>query len=738
MIPQARITEWINNNDVNAILDLSNLNLIKLPILPGNLQELNCSNNKLTTLTKLPDTLRLLNCSNNELTTLTKLPDNLQVLVCNNNELTTLPDNLANTLTLLNCSNNQLTTLTKLPDNLQILVCNGNQLTTLPDNLANNLILLNCNRNNLSKLPTLPDSLQELNCNNNELTTLPDLPPNLRILNCSYNYLSELPTLPNNLIKLYCSDNKLSELPSLPPNLQVLHSSDNDLNSLQNLPHSLIELYCSYNDLTLENLPPNLQKLNCSNNQLTTLPTLPPNLVELYCNENELTTLPTLPANLVELNCSYNNLSQLPTLPLNLTSLQCNNNLLTTLQNLPHTLKYLDCSDNELNNLNISKLQNLKDINIAKNYLKLNNININHNDIDIKKQIKEQLYFNYINLQKFNDFCNQNADKCYIKDEDSYLINYTNLTKWRNEILDEPNIVPFLLTDFVYAFSKTLTHIRFKTFYDNACKLGYKIVQLINGFKNQNIVIYNFDISKSNNWVLILIFKILYNLIDNTNRNNIYIMDYTQMNSVNTKIKNPKVIYIDDCGYSGNQIMNIRRYHLQNVKDIYICNVYITDYALTKFNVNKLNVIFEEKLNNFKDKLEEHELKTYNKILQNEYLQKLWLLERSDGICNVYFDHKLASGVSIFQSLLAFGLTPTNNITKSNFNNSYPLISKCENVYTADKIKYINDKLFDLNESLHQKACPVSFYKTIQYTYNNKLIKDFTNLYNDVHEFIQT
>jgi len=43
-----RITEWQQNGNVNAILNLSNLGLTELPILPANLKNLNCDENQLT------------------------------------------------------------------------------------------------------------------------------------------------------------------------------------------------------------------------------------------------------------------------------------------------------------------------------------------------------------------------------------------------------------------------------------------------------------------------------------------------------------------------------------------------------------------------------------------------------------------------------------------------------------------------------------------------------------------
>ncbi len=62
-----RIEEWKIVNDTTRILDLKNLNLEELPLLPNNLEKLDCSNNYLISLINLPASLKFLNCSNNNL-----------------------------------------------------------------------------------------------------------------------------------------------------------------------------------------------------------------------------------------------------------------------------------------------------------------------------------------------------------------------------------------------------------------------------------------------------------------------------------------------------------------------------------------------------------------------------------------------------------------------------------------------------------------------------------------------
>ncbi len=185
---QQRIKNWIRettlSKDYSLVLDLSNLDLTELPILPDNLQILYCYYNNLTSLpNNLPDNLQVLNCSRNQLTSLPILPNTIQVLYCNYNQLTSLPEHLPNNLKELNCSRNQLTSLPEhLPNNLKELNCSHNQLVSLPENLPITLEELNCIDNRLTQLPLLSSlsNLKKLYCKNNLFVTPLQIPYNVK------------------------------------------------------------------------------------------------------------------------------------------------------------------------------------------------------------------------------------------------------------------------------------------------------------------------------------------------------------------------------------------------------------------------------------------------------------------------------------------------------------------------------------------------------------------------------
>lgn len=155
-----------------------------------------------------PKTMRL-NLSNLQLTRLPKLPENIKALICDNNQLVSLPD-LPDALEELSCSNNQLTSLPKLPTGLQILNVQGNQLSSLPQ-LPLGLTQLHCGRNQLSALPNLPIMLTSLYCEDNKIRSMPPIPPSMHFLYCQNNQLQKLPELPHTLYRFNFNNNPLIE-----------------------------------------------------------------------------------------------------------------------------------------------------------------------------------------------------------------------------------------------------------------------------------------------------------------------------------------------------------------------------------------------------------------------------------------------------------------------------------------------------------------------------------------------
>ena len=126
------INDWLSRQNDDDMLNISNLNLERLPEnFPIHIKILNCSYNQLTSLPDLPKCTKLY-CLYNKLTSLPALP-NCTILECENNQLTSLLA-LPN-CTELYCYNNQLTSLPTIP-NCTGLSCSNNKYLHIDSNIA--------------------------------------------------------------------------------------------------------------------------------------------------------------------------------------------------------------------------------------------------------------------------------------------------------------------------------------------------------------------------------------------------------------------------------------------------------------------------------------------------------------------------------------------------------------------------------------------------------------------------
>ena len=450
----------------------------------------------------------------------------------------------------------------------------------------------------------------------------------------------------------------------------------------------------------LPNFPNNVKHLNCNNNTLKAI-NLPENLISLQCDNNNLTEL-LLPFNLTHLHCSDNNLKRL-ILPPTLIVLKCNDNDITSL-NLPHNLKFLDCAENNLKELILP--QELRFLKCGNNSITSLTLNIKIKKIftDVFTKINNYEYLinnNSVNYNDFNKFYELNISKCFF--DPTYPINKINVDLWLEELKKYENND---LLNWGYSISRTLRHVSFKEFYDSVCRLGYKLDEFIylNLLENNNLIFYFYipQIYKSNLWVLLLIWKFI-NVDVDVNVNIKIISDLHLI----SKLTDCKIIYIDDCSYTGNQI--VENINVSTTEKVNIFIPYISKPALQKFQGYGFNIYYIDLISNFTKMISRNEIRSYNNVLDTypEYENNEEI--SNSNICNIYFDHKLPDFISVFQTLYAYGQLPKTNNSYTNGVGSF--ISGCEEFY---KNYVIDQKVIDLQDSFNI-ICPIAFYKTIQY-----------------------
>jgi len=150
-----------------VLLNLSNQNLTKIPIIPNDVTELILSHNQITKIENLPENLQLLWLDYNQITKIENLTSSIQELWLDNNQIIKI-ENLPNSLRELHLHNNEITKIENLPDSLQELYLYDNQI---------------------AKIENLPRNLQHLDLSNNQITELPLSLLELRRI-CTFNYFN--------------------------------------------------------------------------------------------------------------------------------------------------------------------------------------------------------------------------------------------------------------------------------------------------------------------------------------------------------------------------------------------------------------------------------------------------------------------------------------------------------------------------------------------------------------------
>src|SRR3972149_2784858 len=248
-----------------------------------------------------------------------------------------------------------------------------------------------------------------------------------------------------------------------------------------------------------------------------------------------------------------------------------------------------------------------------------------------------------------------------------------------------------------------------------------------NKYEGIYIVIFG-ELNKSNFWVSILLFRILGDVItgilDNYSR------------SVIDRVRNKKILLLipDDMAYTGTQLVtSIQDFSmfmggvltLSNITVLIACP-YIGSGAIRPFLSHNIRINnTSEIVYTFLEHIMSNnptERKLINKEILNDYFGVDRIYYRaflySYNLYLIYFDHKLADSLSIFQKMLALG-------TYYNCDNTIglmgPLIKDCKlSDYKVNNI--IPSPYLKIDDFDSMNVCPLPYYKTIQYTYKRNVL----------------
>lgn len=379
----------------------------------------------------------------------------------------------------------------------------------------------------------------------------------------------------------------------------------------------------------------------------------------------------------------------------------------------------------------------------------------------------------------FNSIYNECKNDLYLN-KPQYSINKNRVTEFIN--LNPEKLKPLL--SFIFS---NIIHVSFEEFITNFKEYFYSATShkrnIFEGSIKIVLIVNGLQLKKSNFWLSLIIKDI----INKGQYQDVEIVDIQpSITDAFQLYKSNEYIYIlaDDCSYSGTQVSSdlcINKDELDEINNsnvlVYPIIPYISSHAFNKkfketFDSFYKNpeiphylIFIEDKITFFDSFWDLCVKKQFDPVSNDIYfvekdcsntsecdiksyiLHYLYIL---DGTCLIYFDHKMADSYSTIQQFLVYPRIFNGyiyeykaqvNYKDPNFYNTYfshmnsvkcklcyepdkPItdsvyywiINNCENIEGATD-NYIDD----LNEI--NKACPKTFYKEIEFKFNNKPIE---------------
>ncbi len=322
-----------------------------------------------------------------------------------------------------------------------------------------------------------------------------------------------------------------------------------------------------------------------------------------------------------------------------------------------------------------------------------------------------------IDKKIFDQFFNENKHLLSYKPKE-YGIDEKNFIEWIN------NYTTPELKSLASLFRKYTRYVSYSEYVN-------KIASICADIRSKSIeydtiiLLVNNLMDKSNFWVALLHYSFLQDIITNIVVNNLE--NYTPKN------KDEKILGIicDDASYSGVQfILNMGS--IPKYMDILISIPYMSTKAKKRITFNEKNIYITKQTEEFK---------TFGQYIQNDFIGTKKAIDVANeykittNLHTIFFNHKLADMVSIYQLVYIFGTSflPSSS-PYFNYKN-LSLIKGCslehhkENWDIAKEKRKVDvdvQKLVGIDD-----MCPFPFYKSFVYTYKTNQITNIENLYSN-------
>jgi hypothetical protein len=348
---------------------------------------------------------------------------------------------------------------------------------------------------------------------------------------------------------------------------------------------------------------------------------------------------------------------------------------------------------------------------------------------------------------------NENKKYLHMPKDINHPINHKKAYDWI--YFQNYNDVKFMASKII----KYTTHISFKKFLADLITMVKSYVRKHKKDKNTEFfLILTRSVSKSNIWCMMLVYPYIKDLITDVyfSITDVYMDITNKKNDLHNKIV--RCIILDDCIYTGTQMKDYASFEpsvilsqIYNGREISIYDSrwlklltgtqekfreHMNKIALKKFSVDVL-VPYCSTIG-YKSIKDIPYVRIYNNVkIFKTFIENLGIsydlsalkgtFQFHKDISTIYFDHKIADSLSVFNKIYYLGPLFYSRI----LHDSKPFIDGCS---SEDKIKKLKKNKVDTHnfyENMEYNVpgiCPGTFYKSIKYTYKGKVIKDLTNL----------
>ena len=346
---------------------------------------------------------------------------------------------------------------------------------------------------------------------------------------------------------------------------------------------------------------------------------------------------------------------------------------------------------------------------------------------------KESTEFANLRLRKdailFLDFVDENHDKV-LDIQKTYALNQQALEDWRDNVIDWTND-PYIW-DFANVVGSNMRHVSFAALLAQIEKVSISILEIIETKRNPIVMmVIDGGHRKSNMWMAQLFCRYIGHRVDLVINDPANIPDaLLQQNLI--------VLHPDDMSYSGLQIHEsispfgspMGEKLAQSPTTQYVLALgYIATTAENFLRSRIPSLIIPdtvERVKNFDEQLKKYMIEVMDDVELHHYRNvwrtletypwsSLYAITKLHTL--IYFDHKLADGLSVPSKLLA-GPIARNSYTRET--RQYRVITNCDDVtYKTDEGKVVGtmtqERDFDT-----EYTCPRAFYKSIPYTWRGQ------------------